>query len=209
MFYLPGLSIRLLLNFLCMASVAYAQHPIRPGKFKLRLVSLTFAEDSQLTSPRFRPAEVRFFCGILEQAADLGFSCKDRPATWPCTPLLHDILGLRRPAPPPADVRPARDRIINDLYQHLDIKKIHGARSSDVDVVRTKKRLDIVRAAAGVLLGADSTPGQNPFIRDVWLAYEREVIGRLPGNALTRLIGWMMDLLTRTSRRCLLPYLRK
>ncbi len=195
MFYQSGLSIRLLLILCGMVSFAYALHPTQPGNSKVHLLSITVAGNPQLIFLRCLPAEVHFFCEILKESANLGFSCKDRPATWPCSPLLHDILGLIRAAPPPTDVRSARDRIMHDLYQHIDIKKARGAKLSDVDVIRTNKRLDIVRAAAGVLLGADITPGQTPFIRNVWLAYEKEVIGRLPGNALTRLVGWIFDLL--------------
>jgi hypothetical protein len=138
---------------------------------------------------------VQWFCGILKRAADLGFSCNDSPPMPACPPLFHNILELPQPNAAPAVLRAHRDMVIQKLNDEMDAKRLHGATLSDADMKSADERADIVKAAAGVLLGADaeSRKRHSLFMENAWNAYEKEVVSRLPGNILWRLIHQILE----------------
>ncbi|KAI9167806.1 Tyrosinase family protein asqI [Paramyrothecium foliicola] len=97
-------------------------------------------------------SEAKWYCDILHQAADLEFTCVGKGSASSCFPLLHDILGLSNPEPSPDEVRAALEAILKPLYSGIDQEITVGARSNDAALAEAQQHVNVVTAAAGVLL---------------------------------------------------------
>jgi hypothetical protein len=140
-------------------------------------------------------AEIQWLCSVLAQAAELDFTCTDGLSSLSCSPLLHDILGLARPIPPAADVRDARDQILERLYNEIDEEEARGDYSCGRAMSRSRQRLLVVKAAASVLLERATSQNKSTLMARLWHTYTGKFVSGLPDSMIMRMLRRVLDIL--------------